>query len=82
MPTFSTPSDRIAEAERRIAWVLAHPGISPWLKHALRAALACDPVVASNDVDLLRELVRTRTDRCHRLRAAEALRLSFYDGSR
>ena len=54
--------DRMAEAERRIAWALAHSAVSPWLKDALRAAVACDPIVASNDVEMLRELLRARTD--------------------
>ncbi len=54
--------DAVDEAERRIAWVLAHPGFSPWLKRALRAALAADPVDVCNDVEVLRELLRFRAD--------------------
>jgi hypothetical protein len=52
----------LQEAERRIAWVLDHPHVSAWLKASLRAALPCDPVMVANDVEMLRELLRFRTD--------------------
>ena len=71
MSVSSSLSDREAEAERRIDWVLAHPGVTPWVKDALRAALPCDPIVALNDVEMLRELLRSRAeaivDRCLRI---------------
>jgi hypothetical protein len=34
----------LKETDARIAWILAHPGMSVWLKEALRAALERDPV--------------------------------------
>ena len=54
--------DDLREAERQIAWVLDHPHISAWLKDALRAALLCDPIVVVNEVEMLRELLRFRTN--------------------
>lgn len=55
-------NNRLQEAERRISWVLDHPHVSAWLKDALRNALTCDPVVVLNDVEMLRELLRLRTE--------------------
>jgi hypothetical protein len=44
-------------AEQRIAWILAHPGVSEWLKDALRNALDRDPVDVANDLELLSQLL-------------------------
>ena len=62
MQPFSPRDDQLREAERRIAWALDHPGASAWLKDALRAALVRDPVEVMNDVEMLRELLRLRTE--------------------
>ncbi|WP_294331816.1 hypothetical protein [uncultured Sphingomonas sp.] len=55
------PEVEIAAIEHRIAWVLAHPGTSPWLRAALEAALAGDPVEIANDVEMLRHLLLPRS---------------------
>lgn len=43
----------------RIAWVLAHPGMSPWLKAALKGATGCPFVDVQNDLEILNLLLRT-----------------------
>ena len=49
------------EVERRIAWILAHPGISEWLKDTLSKALDRDPIDVANDLELLIHLLRPWT---------------------
>jgi len=51
------PEIAVSVASARIAWVLAHPHMSEWLKAALRSALTVDPVVLQNDVEMLRHLL-------------------------
>ncbi|MGO4713281.1 hypothetical protein [Bradyrhizobium sp. 2TAF24] len=53
--------DELSEAERQIEWVLAHPGMSGWLKGALRTALHQDPVHLLNDLEILGLLLRARS---------------------
>ncbi|KTF69517.1 hypothetical protein ACNFJ7_01355 [Sphingomonas sp. HT-1] len=65
------PEVELAAIDRRIAWVLNHPGTSPWLKAALEAALAGDPLVVANDVEMLRHLLLPRST-AHALLVAEA----------
>lgn len=57
----SSPADAVSEAERQIAWVLAHPGISDWLKDALKSAADRDPVHLLNDLEILGLLLRTKS---------------------
>jgi len=57
----SSPADAVAEAERQIAWVLAHPGMSDWLKAALKSAADRDPVHLLNDLEILGLLLRTKS---------------------
>ena len=52
----------LKETDARIAWILAHPGMSVWLKEALRAALERDPVDILNDLEILIYLLRARSD--------------------
>lgn len=40
-------------AEDQIDWVLAHAGMSDWLKHSLRSARDREPVEVLNDLELL-----------------------------
>lgn len=47
--------------EDRIAGVLRSPGMSPWLKNSLEAALDCDPIAIGNDLAILNILLRART---------------------
>ena len=51
----------LRQAERNIAWILAHPGFSDWLKDALRTGLTRDPVQLSNDLELLKHLLHAWT---------------------
>lgn len=46
----------------RIAWVLDNPAMSSWLKNALLGALEQNPIVVSNDVEVLSNLLRARAD--------------------
>ncbi len=54
--------DLLEKAERRIEFVLAHPGMSAWLKDAVRNALARDPVKVLNDLEILNTLLRARCE--------------------
>jgi len=45
----------------QIAWVLAHPGMSNWLKDAFRTAADCDPVDLLNDLEILCLLLRAKS---------------------
>lgn len=49
-----------ALANSRIEWVLRHPGMSKWLKDALRSTAMLDPVAIQNDVEMLRHLIALR----------------------
>lgn len=40
--------------------VLKDPETSDWLRHALQAALQCDPVRVANDVEILRAVLQQR----------------------
>lgn len=53
------PVDEMQTNEKRIAWVLAHPGMSPWLKAALKGATGCPPIEIQNDLEILNLLLRT-----------------------
>lgn len=44
--------------DERIAWVLAHPWMSPWLKAALEGARKCHPIEVQNDLEILNLLLR------------------------
>lgn len=68
------PEVEIAAIECRIAWVLAHPGTSPWLRAALEAALVRDPVEIANDVEMLRHLLLPRSTAHAILAAGGAMR--------
>ncbi|WP_155957809.1 hypothetical protein [Fodinicurvata sediminis] len=50
------------EAEDRIDWVLKHPGMSDWLKQALRDARERDPAAVLNDLELLNQLLKPRAE--------------------
>ncbi|MBP1474155.1 hypothetical protein J7I44_07580 [Frateuria sp. MAH-13] len=55
-----TPQERLAQADKRIDWLLAQPGTSEWLKACLRSARAHEPVQLLNDLELLGLLLRER----------------------
>lgn len=47
------PAQALQAIEDRIDWVLSHPGISTWVKTALRAARERDPIAVLNDLEML-----------------------------
>lgn len=61
MTTASSAAEPVREIESHIAWVLAHPGMSDWLKDALRSAADRDPVHVLNDLEILCLLLRSRS---------------------
>lgn len=52
----------VKEAEGRIDWALTHPGMSEWLKQALRGARARDPTDILNDLEMLNHLLQKRAE--------------------
>ena len=66
------PDDALKTNEQRIAWVLAHPGTSAWLKDALRGARQRDPVEVLNELEILTLLLRTDCEGRMRLIRLEA----------
>jgi hypothetical protein len=66
------PDDALKTNEQRIAWVLAHPGTSAWLKDALRGARERDPVEVLNELEILTLLLRNDCDARIRLFRLEA----------
>ena len=55
----SSPDDVPDTNDERIAWILAHPRMSPWLTEALRGARERDPVEVLNELEILNLLLRT-----------------------
>ena len=47
--------------EEQISFVLGHPGMSAWLKSALRDALHRDPLSVMNDLEILNLILRNRS---------------------
>lgn len=66
------PDDALTTNDQRIAWILAHPGTSAWLKDALRAARAHDPVELLNELEILTLLLRADCEARMRLSRLEA----------
>ncbi len=56
------PETRLATIDAQIAWVLAHPDMSDWLKDALRSALVLNPIAVVNDLEVLRQLLLPRAN--------------------
>ncbi|WP_425065296.1 hypothetical protein [Reyranella sp.] len=56
------PDDALKTNEQRIAWILAHPRTSAWLKDALRGARQRDPVELLNELEILNLLLRNDCD--------------------
>jgi hypothetical protein len=54
--------DTLAEAQRRIDFVLNHPHMSAWLKDVVRTALDRNPVEVLNDLEILNQLLRVRCE--------------------
>lgn len=51
----------LATIDARIHWVLEHPEMSSWLKSALRSALVEDPIALTNDLEILGNLIASRS---------------------
>ena len=51
----------LATINARIHWVLEHPDMSPWLKSALKSALVEDPIDLTNDLQILANLIVSRS---------------------
>lgn len=60
MVASQSPVEPLLEAEKQIAWVLAHPGMSVWLKDTLRTAVDRDPEHLLNDLEILCLLLRAK----------------------
>lgn len=58
----SYPEEVLQSNDERIAWVLAHPRMSPWLKEALRGARERDPVEVLNELEILNLLLRAECE--------------------
>lgn len=65
--TAPEPEVERAQIDRRIAWVLEHPGTSQWLRAALESAMGEDPLQIANDVEMLRHLLVPRSIACAQL---------------
>lgn len=50
------------EVDAHIAFILEHPGMSDWLKNALRDALPRDPIAVLNDLEILNLVLRNRSE--------------------
>lgn len=53
--------DGLDAIDKQISFVLDHPGMSAWLKCALRGALPRDPIVVLNDLEILNLILRRRS---------------------
>jgi hypothetical protein len=66
------PDDTLTTNDQRIAWILAHPGASAWLKDALRAARERDPVEVLNELGILTLLLRADCEQRMRMLRLDA----------
>lgn len=62
MGTSKPSEEHLLDPDAQIAWVLAHPTMSPWLKDALRTALDQDPIHVLNDLEVLRHVLNARCE--------------------
>lgn len=62
MATNHSHEQDLKEADERIDWVLSHPGMSDWLKQALRATRDRDPVDVLNELEMLCHLLKPRPE--------------------
>jgi hypothetical protein len=47
--------------EEQLPFVMAHPGMSAWLKNALSSALDRHPIEVLNDLEILNLILRNRS---------------------
>ena len=57
-----TIDQELTAFEERIDWVLSHPRMSDWLKHALRSARDRNPSDILNDLAMIEALLRRRAE--------------------
>lgn len=62
MATSKSSKECLLDPNAQIAWVLAHPTMSPWLRDALRTALEQDPIDVLNDLEVLRYVLNLRCE--------------------
>ena len=62
METSSMPTEILAMVEGRITWVLDHPGMSRWLKDALRSARGREPLDVLDDLEILNSALCPRAE--------------------
>lgn len=55
--------DGITAIDEQISFVLSHPGMTAWLKAALSGALAADPLQVLNDLEILNQILRQRSQK-------------------
>ncbi len=68
-----SPDGTVKAVEERIAVVIADPAASYWLRDALRAAIARDPVDAVTDAALLVDMLQPWATAILEAQAAHAL---------
>lgn len=61
MKTERTLTAKLQVEDDKIDWVLSHPDMSDWLKHALRMARDRNPVDVINDLEILNTILRPRS---------------------
>lgn len=52
-----------ASVDAQIDFVLGHPDMSDWIKQTLREALGCSPIEVLNDLEILNQILRARSER-------------------
>lgn len=62
MEAHQTPLERMRAIDERIDWVIAHPGMSAWLKQALKSAVSRNPVELLNDLEIMNALIRAKAE--------------------
>ena len=63
-PKEAKPTDLEAQraVEEQLSFVMAHPGMSAWLKNALSSALERHPIEVLNDLEILNLILRNRSN--------------------
>lgn len=51
----------LSGVDDQIDFVLSHPHMSDWIKQTLASALACSPIELLNDLEVLNQILRTRS---------------------
>ena len=57
----SRSGDALSDVDDQISFVLDHPHMSDWIKRTLASALACSPIQLLNDLEVLNQILRTRS---------------------